>query len=75
MDSASGRSFSRFGNDIQVLVDVDEFVGSFAINVVIPFAHSPLLRVDGAVWAEERLEQAIVIAIVPNLMPNQNINC
>lgn len=73
-DCITGWSFGRFGNDVQVLVDIDEFVGSFTINVIVPFANSSLLRIDGAVGAEEGLNQSIVITIMPHLSRKPNVS-
>lgn len=73
-DCITGRSFSRFGNDVQVLVDIDEFVGSFTINVIVPFAHSSFLRIDGAVGTEEGLDQSIMVAVMPHLSRKPNLS-
>lgn len=49
------RSPSGAGDDVEVLVDIEELVGPLAVHVVVPLTDSSLLRVDRAVRAEERL--------------------
>ena len=62
-----GGRFSGGRHDVQILVDVHEFVGLGAIRVVPPLARTSFLTEDGAVGAQERVQVADLAAVVPHL--------
>lgn len=65
------RSSRRRRDDVEILVDVQELVGTLAIHVVVPLADSPLLRVDCTVRAEEGFHDHFITAVVPHLWPKR----
>lgn len=70
MDLSKGTSVGRgrLGDDVEVLVDIEESVGvDGTVDVVPPLADARLLAEDGAVVAQKRVNQTVLAAVVPHL--------